>query len=962
MYVNGVCENQTAYNSGIFPGTNDLLIGAAVASRGQIISPFAGLIDEAAVYSRALSATEIAAIYNAGSAGKCQTPVPPSIQTQPQSQMVAVGASASLSVVAAGTPPLSYQWRFNSTNIAATTGSVLTLANVQLTNAGSYDVVVTNLYGSTNSSAATLTVLIPPQITGQPQDQSVRVGSNVTFTVTATGSSPLTYQWYFNGASLSTATNSSLLLNGVSLNQAGSYSVSVSNVVGSVSSRNAILVVVGNGSCASPPAGLVSWWPGEGNAQDIVDGNSGVLVNGVTFALGRVGQAFSFNGTSSYVQIADNPNLHFTNALTIEAWIYPTTLSGTHNIVSKWDWPGVNAQVSYTTAVNPGGQLGFGVCNVGNCSSYPGVLSTNLIPVNQWTHFAATYDGSYLRMYVNGVCQNQTAYNGGIFPGTNDLLIGAAVASRGQIISPFAGLIDEVAVYNRALSATEIAAIYNAGSAGKCAPAPSILTPPQSQTVQCSSNASFSVSATGLAPFAYQWYFGANLIPGATNTLLTLTNACFAQAGNYSVVVTNAYGSATGGPAVLTVVDTIPPTIISCASNQTLSVGANCTATLPDLTAEVVAWDASGPVTVTQSPPPGTLLGLGVTNVTFTVRDSSGNASVCANSVTAVDTTPPFILACVLQVTLGFDTNCQALLPDLTGTNYIIASDNCSSVSVAQAPPTLTALPVGTNTVLLTVSDSASNQTTRTVAVIVPSEPHIAVQPADLTLAVGSNATFSVLACGAAPLLYQWQCFSTNLPAATNAVLTLSNISTNDAGDYRVVITNSFGSITSAVATLTVLQPPVITWQPGSVVAAPGATVDFSVEAEGLAPLAYQWQKDGAPLAGQTDAWLIITNIQAGNFGSYTVGITNSDGGVLSEVARLTLAASPRINSLGFNLTTFMFTVPTEVGPIYVVEYKDTLEDPAWHQLTILAGTGSSIPISDNGLTNTTRFYRVRVQ
>ena len=119
------------------------------------------------------------------------------------------------------------------------------------------------------------------------------------------------------------------------------------------------------------------------------------------------------------------------------------------------------------------------------------------------------------------------------------------------------------------------------------------------------------------------------------------------------------------------------------------------------LTGEVVAWDASGPVTVTQNPPPGTQLGLGTTNVTFTVRDSSGNASVCSSSLTVADTTPPFVLACVLELTLGFDTNCQALLPDLTTTNYIIASDNCSAVSVAQAPPALTAMPVGTNTVLL---------------------------------------------------------------------------------------------------------------------------------------------------------------------------------------------------------------------------------------------------------------------
>ena len=138
---------------------------------------------------------------------------------------------------------MSYQWHFNGTNIAAATGSVLTLTNVQLANAGTYDVAVTNLYGATNSSAATLTVLNPPQITGQPQDQTVGVGSNATFSVAATGSAaqlPVVFQWGGAGG----ATNTSLVLNGVSLSQAGSYQVSVSNLVGSVSSRNAILVVL----------------------------------------------------------------------------------------------------------------------------------------------------------------------------------------------------------------------------------------------------------------------------------------------------------------------------------------------------------------------------------------------------------------------------------------------------------------------------------------------------------------------------------------------------------------------------------------------------------------------------------------------------------------------------------------------------------------------------------------------
>jgi hypothetical protein len=286
--------------------------------------------------------------------------------------------------------------------------------------------------------------------------------------------------------------------------------VIVSNALGAVTSSNAVLAVVPAAPCATPPAGLVSWWPGEGTANDIAGMNSGTLVNGVAFAPGKVGQAFSFDGTSSYIRVPDNPSLHFTNAMTIEAWIYPTSLGAYQNIVSKWDWPGVNAQKGYTTTVLPGGQVNMGICSDGSCAQGSGgslcsVSGTSSLPVNQWTHFAGTYDGSYLSVYVNGVFENREAYASGIFPGTNDLVIGAVVGGSTPV-SPFGGLIDEPAVYNRALSAAEIQAIYNAGSAGKCVPPP-ICIPPR--------------VATASAVLAYDFVVYANMTDGGygyTNT------------------------------------------------------------------------------------------------------------------------------------------------------------------------------------------------------------------------------------------------------------------------------------------------------------------------------------------------------------------------------------------------------------------------------------------------------------
>lgn len=240
--------------------------------------------------------------------------------------------------------------------------------------------------------------------------------------------------------------------------------------------------------------------------------------------------------------------------------------------------------------------------------------------------------------------------------------------------------------------------------------------------------------------------------------------------------------------------------------------------------------------------------------------------------------------------------------------------------------------------------------------------PSIIAQPASQKVLAGSTATFTVVVAGTTPLSYQWLFGGTNVAGATSTSLTLSNAQPIQAGSYSVLVTNASGSITSAVATLTILQPPVITRQPRSLVAIPGGAASFSVSAQGRAPFAYQWRKDGVPLVGQTKAALTITNVQPQDFGAYRVGITNADGSVLSDAAMLTLAVSPGIRSPGFNSETFMLTVPTEVGLTYVIEYKDSLEDASWKVLTTLTGTGLAIPMTDNGLTNTTRFYRVRVR
>jgi endonuclease/exonuclease/phosphatase family metal-dependent hydrolase len=168
---------------------------------------------------------------------------PPIITAEPQSQTVVEGSTASFMVQATGATPLFYQWQFNGSSMVGATDATLTLAGASAAQAGQYTVAITNAIGTTNSLAARLTVIWPPTITVQPQSQIVGVGANVTFSVSASGAAPLAYQWLLHGTNLAGATHATLVLNGVTTNQAGPYVVTVSNADGVTNSQPAILTV-----------------------------------------------------------------------------------------------------------------------------------------------------------------------------------------------------------------------------------------------------------------------------------------------------------------------------------------------------------------------------------------------------------------------------------------------------------------------------------------------------------------------------------------------------------------------------------------------------------------------------------------------------------------------------------------------------------------------------------------------
>jgi hypothetical protein len=173
--------------------------------------------------------------------------VAPSITTQPTNQTTLVGQTATFSATATGTAPLNYQWQKNGTAISGATSSTYTTPAATISDSGAqFAVVVHNSAGNVISNAATLTVNPDPApaITAQPASQTITAGQTTTFSVTATGTAPLSYQWQKNATAITGATSSSYTTPATTASDNGAqFAVVVSNSAGSVTSNAAILTV-----------------------------------------------------------------------------------------------------------------------------------------------------------------------------------------------------------------------------------------------------------------------------------------------------------------------------------------------------------------------------------------------------------------------------------------------------------------------------------------------------------------------------------------------------------------------------------------------------------------------------------------------------------------------------------------------------------------------------------------------
>ena len=670
-------------------------------------------------------------------------------------------------------------------------------------------------------------------------------------------------------------------------------------------------------SCTPAPANLVAWLRAEGNLNDAAGANNGTQSGGVTFSAGEVGQGLFFNG-SSQVKLSASPSINVGagNGLTLETWLRPgqfTVLAP--QLVFEWNDGAGNFGVHLALSTDHGvGGDGFGnvyvnvVDTLGN--SHGIWTATNAIVTNAFQHVAFAYDktSGLAVIYVNGLPAASTNL-GSFTPQTSyDLYLGNRVSG------PFAGSffngqLDEPSIYNRALTTNEIIAIYNAGSAGKCvAPlAPLVVAQPTNLTVTVNNTAVFNVSAQGAAPLYYQWNFNGTNILGATNTTLTLNNVSPAQAGNYSVLISNFVGVAVSSNAVLNVfVPPTPPTIISQTPSQVVLLGNPATfiVNAGGSTPFSYFWFMnnvliSGATNFSYAIPSAQFADSGL-KFSCIVSNAYGTAASTNATLKVIDTIANDLCSGAIIITNASYTNAQSTLhassygdplPDCVDgfgngvwyqftapvggllkvdtygsdfdTGLAIYAGGCGSLTQ-----------VGCNDDMNGVTSALTIPTTAGVTyyfLIGGYTAHVGnlvfhlnhftppvfdVPPTNIAVVVSSNGTFSTTLSGTQPIALQW--FFNNAPLAdggritgvTNATLNIANVNTNDGGNYFVVASNWVGVTTSSVAVLMpVILPPFFLVQPSSQSVLIGSNVTFSAAIDGTPPYAYQWYFNSSPLA-----------------------------------------------------------------------------------------------------------------
>jgi hypothetical protein len=505
FYINGALigtQNESATfvaNSVNNPSVNSVSLGSRGDSSGY--GAFDGGLDDFAYYTNVLTAGQILTHYQVGTNSFRATPVAPSILTEDESATNYAGTTAQFSVIADGTAPLVYQWYQGSSPIPGATGSVLSFTCTPAENGNTYSVVITNTVGAVTSSVVSLTVSTNLLINGPPTSITRNVGSAAAFEVVAEGAQPITYQWYDNGTPIPGATNTLLwLYNLQSTNDGAAYTVALTDPYLSVTSSPAVLSVqarpvtvpITTYAQVVVADGPVAYWrlnetSGATTATDAVGSFDG------SYAQGNGTGNFTFgvptgvpNDTDAAVGITNGAEisipyaieLNSPSAFSVEGWFQPASLAANGN-----DYRTPLSSMSNPYGAGPTGWLVYQTAQ-NNWAWWPyagfwdeaSFTDPETIVAGKWYYLVLTYDGTTFTFYVNGVAQASGAYSS--FVQNGDVPAGGAASynynyntgtglptgSSPMIIgwrsdidfNPFDGNVDEVAVYNKALTAQQI--------------------------------------------------------------------------------------------------------------------------------------------------------------------------------------------------------------------------------------------------------------------------------------------------------------------------------------------------------------------------------------------------------------------------------------------------------------------------------------------------------------------------
>lgn len=351
--------------------------------------------------------------------------------------------------------------------------------------------------------------------------------------------------------------------------------------------------------------------------------------------------------------------------------------------------------------------------------------------------------------------------------------------------------------------------------------APSLVTQPADATAIPGEDVTLTVVANGSAPLQYQWRKNGFPIDAATNASITLPSVSGFDSASYSAVVWNGAGFANSSSARVTVL--VPPKITVQPVGLAVSPGSNVTFTVAASGTGVIRyqWTKDG-VEI----PGATSPGLAINNAQL--ADEAVYLAVVTDDITSIPSQPARLLVKVpptVVVPLKGSTNLVGATLTLTivangsvpmsfqwrrGTvilTNIVSMNRTSSFTINSLKLTDS----GSYRVILTNSGNfAPGIASATAAILVVEPPAITNQPQSLSVEAGANATFAVGASGTAPLRYQWTFEGAAIAGATNATYTVTNAQIADAGAYRVVVSNVGASVTSAVATLSLLGQPIL--------------------------------------------------------------------------------------------------------------------------------------------------------